>query len=284
MSTDNNYENMQTVFWTEYLRILKGLKEPVDKERWHMAPYETNAYYSITDNEIVFLAGLLQSPLYSKTFPDSYNYGALGSMVGHEITHGFDEEGRLFDQDGAFRDWWDKEDMKKFKAHSECFVEQYSNFRDTRVNKNVSGINTLDENIADNGGLEASYYAYKKLTREKGAGPKLPGLGFTHDQLFFLGFAQVHCEKSTKQSLLIDILFDEHSPDRFRAAPLMPQQTSTLEACSWVPILQAGGLGKVRVNCFPKAIATWHGRESNPRLPDLESDALTAPPRCPLYV
>lgn len=216
MSADNNYENMETVFWTFYLRKLKELHKPVDKARWHMAPFETNAYYSISDNEIVLLAGLIQPPLYSKEFPDSLNYGALGSMVGHEITHGFDDEGRLFDQDGTFRDWWDKEDMQRFKTKSDCFVEQYNKFRDERVGMNVSGFNTLGENVADNGGLESSYNAYKELVGKKGAGRRLPGLDLTHDQLFFLGYAQTHCEKATKQSALLDLMFDQHSPDRFR--------------------------------------------------------------------
>ncbi|KAK3803419.1 hypothetical protein RRG08_067408 [Elysia crispata] len=181
-----------------------------------MAPHDTNAYYSVSDNEVVFLAGVLQPPLFSKFYPDDLNYGAIGYMIGHEITHGFDDEGRQFDQDGTFRDWWQKEDMVRYLDNCECFVQQYGNFRDHTVGMNVSGINTLSENVADNGGLEASYNAYKKLVREKGEGPRLPGLGLTDDQLFFLGYAQIHCEKATKESILLDLQYDVHSPGRLR--------------------------------------------------------------------
>ncbi|RUS88343.1 hypothetical protein EGW08_003914 [Elysia chlorotica] len=216
MTADNNYANLQVAYWNRYLEHLKTLRKPVDKDRWRMAPFHTNAYYSVPDNEVVFLAGVMQPPLYSKQFPDYLNYGTIGYMIGHEITHGFDDEGRLFDKDGTFRDWWQKDDSLRYANNCQCFIDQYGNFRDASVQMNVSGTNTLSENVADNGGLEASFNAYKKLVREKGDSPTLPGLGLTDDQLFFVGYAQIHCEKATLERKKMHLAADEHAPGRFR--------------------------------------------------------------------
>lgn len=157
-----------------------------------MTPQTVNAYYSISSNEIVFPAGILQPPFFQKDLPSAINYGAIGSVIGHEITHGFDNQGREFDADGNMHLWWTNSSLNQFEEKSQCFIKQYSNFIVDGQNEN--GQRTLGENIADNGGVKISFTAYEKH-REHPSTNRLPGLDYTPDQLFFISFAHVnpHC-------------------------------------------------------------------------------------------
>ena len=157
--------------------------------RWQMTPHTVNAYYSISSNEIVFPAGILQPPFFQKDLPSAINYGAIGSVIGHEMTHGFDNQGREFDADGNMHLWWTNSSLTKFEENSQCFIKQYSNFILNGQNEN--GQRTLGENIADNGGIKIAYFAYEKH-RQHPSTNRLPGLDYTSDQLFFIAFAHVN--------------------------------------------------------------------------------------------
>jgi len=157
-----------------------------------MTPRAVNAYYSISSNEIVFPAGILQPPFFHKDLPIAINYGAIGSVIGHEITHGFDDQGRVFDAEGNMRLWWSKTSLENFEEKTKCFIKQYSDF--ILDGQHENGQRTLGENIADNGGLKLSYFAYgkhKKLTSNTDNNLRLPGLDYNTDQLFFIAFAHV---------------------------------------------------------------------------------------------
>merc|ERR1712170_48060 len=165
-----------------------------------MTPPTVNAYYTPTKNQIVFPAGIMQSPFFNVKYPKSINFGAMGVVMGHELSHAFDDQGREYDQDGNMRDWWNNVTLEQFETRTKCIEDQYSKYFISA--QNVSGTLTLGENIADNGGLKTAYYAYKSWLSEHGSMPELPlpGLNHTHDQLFFLSFAQVWCSASTPQA------------------------------------------------------------------------------------
>ncbi|XP_065318657.1 endothelin-converting enzyme homolog [Gordionus sp. m RMFG-2023] len=196
-------------------KALRKLKLPVDKSRWSLTPHTVNAYYSASANEMVFPAGILQSPFYDSNFPKSLNFGAMGFIVGHELTHGFDDTGRQFDINGNLRSWWNETSVKNFNEKAECLKDQYSNFTLARLK--INGEQTLGENIADNGGLKATFSAFQSF---KSSNPMdttiLPGLNMTDDQLFFLSFAQVWCSVDSRKSLFFEILKDSHSPNKIR--------------------------------------------------------------------
>jgi predicted metalloendopeptidase len=157
-----------------------------------MTPRTVNAYYSAASNEIVFPAGILQPPLFHKDLPLSINYGAIGTVIGHEITHGFDNQGREFDADGNMKSWWTKFASDNFENKTKCFINQYSSFAIEGQNEN--GQRTLGENIADNGGIKLSYLAYQKHKQQTSNGNNdrsLPGLDYNNNQLFFIAFAHV---------------------------------------------------------------------------------------------
>lgn len=197
-----------------------------------MPPSTVNAYYTPTKNQMVFPAGILQSPFYDPTFPPSLNYGGMGVVMGHELTHGFDDQGREFDKDGNLKHWWKNKTVELFKNRTKCFVNQYSKYSDHNPNKNtnfffssdkykinsknINGNQTLGENIADNGGLKAAYHAYLTLMQDKSEPTSLPGLALDHKQLFFVAFAQVWCSSVTKEATALQIEKDSHSPAKFR--------------------------------------------------------------------
>ncbi|XP_063925032.1 endothelin-converting enzyme homolog isoform X2 [Zophobas morio] len=193
---------------------LEKINEPVNKTTWSMAPSTVNAYYTPTKNQMVFPAGILQSPFYDPTFPPSLNYGGMGVVMGHELTHGFDDQGREFDKDGNLNHWWENNTIAAFKNRTKCVVNQYNKYK---INgKSINGNQTLGENIADNGGLKAAYHAYLNLMMDKPEPPYLPGLPYNHKQLFFIAFAQVWCSSVTKEATALQIEKDSHSPAKFR--------------------------------------------------------------------
>ncbi|XP_023930213.1 neprilysin isoform X2 [Lingula anatina] len=195
----------------------KKLREPVDKTSWSTYPPVVNAFYSATKNQIMFPAGILQPPFYSKTFPKSLNYGGIGMVIGHEITHGFDDRGRQFDKDGNLVQWWDQTVVDNFKKKTLCIIQQYGNYTVKEVNMNLNGIQTQGENIADNGGLKQAFRAYRKWVAKQGKEEsKLPGISLNHNQLFFLNFAQMWCGTDRHQRLFQKVLAGAHSINRFR--------------------------------------------------------------------
>ncbi|XP_040103233.1 neprilysin isoform X1 [Oryx dammah] len=198
-------------------RQLKKLREKVDKDEWISGAAVVNAFYSSGRNQIVFPAGILQPPFFSAQQPKSLNYGGIGMVIGHEITHGFDDNGRNFNKDGDLVDWWTQQSANNFKDLSQCMVYQYGNFSwDLANGEHLNGINTLGENIADNGGIGQAYRAYQNYVKKHGEEKLLPGLDLNHRQLFFLNFAQVWCGTYRTEYALNSIKTDVHSPGNFR--------------------------------------------------------------------
>ena len=206
------YKNMKAISKHNYNEELKKIDKKVDKAEWGMTPPTVNAYYNPSFNEIVFPAGILQFPFFDKDADDAINYGGIGMVIGHEMTHGFDDQGSQYDKEGNLKMWWTKEDDTKFKAKTAAIATQYDAY--TVLNGvHVNGKLTLGENIADNGGLAIAYEAFKR-TKQGKSNDKIDG--FTPDQRFFLGFAQVWREKVSDESLRSQVSGDPHSPDMYR--------------------------------------------------------------------
>uniref|UniRef100_A0A673HFB4 Endothelin converting enzyme-like 1 n=1 Tax=Sinocyclocheilus rhinocerous TaxID=307959 RepID=A0A673HFB4_9TELE len=193
---------------------VKKIHKEVDKMTWLLPPQALNAYYLPNKNQMVFPAGILQPTLYDPEFPQSLNYGGIGAIIGHELTHGYDDWGGQYDRYGNLKQWWTEESYRKFQKKAECIVKLYDNF--TVYNQRVNGHLTLSENIADLGGLKLSYNAYQKWVREHGPERPLPGLKYTHEQLFFIAFAQNWCMKRRSQSIYLQLLTDKHAPEHYR--------------------------------------------------------------------
>ncbi|XP_029651468.1 neprilysin-1-like [Octopus sinensis] len=195
---------------------IKELREPVDREKWLQDPAVINAYYNPNTNDIVFPAGILQPVFYSNSYPKSLNYGGIGIVIGHEITHGFDNRGRKFDKTGNLKQWWKNETIEAFNKKAQCMIDQYSSFVLKQAGLKIRGINTLGENIADNGGLKQAYQAYQQWVADHGAEPPLPGLNLTHEQLFFVNYARIWCGKMRDEEALNQIRTEVHSPGPIR--------------------------------------------------------------------
>jgi len=189
------------------------LGRPVDREEWLMSPQTVNAYYNPVKNEIVFPAAILQTPFFDVTADDAVNYGAIGAVIGHEIGHGFDDQGRRFDGDGKLRDWWKPADEVEFQKRAKLLIEQFNAFSPI-PGMNVNGELTLGENIGDLGGLSIAYRAYKISLGGKPA-PVIDGL--TGDQRFFMGWAQGWRAKAREAYLRRQVLADPHAWAEFRA-------------------------------------------------------------------
>ena len=202
----------------EVRRALSKVGKPVDREEWEMTPPTVNAYYEAVYNEMVFPAGILQPPFYAKTQTPALNFGGIGSVVGHELTHGFDDEGRQFDGDGNLRDWWTPSVSAEFDQRASCVEKQFDDFV-AIDDLHVKGKLTLGEDIGDLGGLKLAYATMERAEKEHPATP-LQG-GFTPEQQFFLGFAQVWCTNERPEALRLLVSTNEHAPPRFRViAPL----------------------------------------------------------------
>ena len=210
------------------------LGKPVDKTEWNMTPPTVNAYYASQFAEIVFPAGILQPPFFDAKIDDAVNFGGIGAVIGHELTHGFDDSGRKFDGDGNLTDWWTEADAKAFEERASCVADQYSGYSPVNDSKTgqpafLKGRLTLGENIGDNGGVRIAYMA---LHDTLGGKTPPPVDGFTADQRFFLGFAQVWCQNVTDAESLQRILTDPHSPGRFRANGTVSNMPEFAEAFS----------------------------------------------------
>ncbi|XP_040061858.1 neprilysin-2 isoform X2 [Ixodes scapularis] len=194
------------------------LRKPHIKGEWkkHAQVAVVNAYYNSLENCIEFPAGILQGAFFSKDRPSYMNYGAIGFVIGHEITHGFDDRGRQFDKDGNNINWWEHETDLKFRQRAQCIVEQYGNYTVSEGTMKVNGVNTQGENIADNGGIKEAFNAYKKWVKENGPEAGLPGLKYTPSQLFWISAANVWCGKYRPEVMKLRILSGSHSPAPFR--------------------------------------------------------------------
>jgi len=196
----------------EIHRQLNKIGKPTDRSEWGMTPPTVNAYYNPTENNINFPAGILQPPFYDKRLDDAVNYGAIGAVVGHELTHGFDDQGRQFDPEGNLREWWTPEDAKEFEKRADCFIREYSAFQPID-NIHLNGKLTLGENTADNGGVRLAFMALMESLNGK-TKPKVDGL--TPEQRFFLGWGQIWCENVRPETSRMMIQVNPHSPGRNR--------------------------------------------------------------------
>jgi putative endopeptidase len=209
------FGNSQRAVEFENRRQLAKIGKPVDRGEWGISPATVDAYYSATMNDINFPAGILQSPFYDPHAADAENYGHGGAIVGHELTHGFDDQGRQFDANGNLDDWWTPEDGKKFDEMTECEVKEYSNFvvvDDVKVNGKL----TLGENTADNGGLRLAYLAFLADASRKKTDLTKKQDGYTPVQQFFVGFGQDWCGDTRPEQLRLQVQTDPHSPRQFR--------------------------------------------------------------------
>ncbi|KAK2705540.1 neprilysin-2-like [Artemia franciscana] len=226
LSSDEYLDNALnlTRFGTNY--AFGKLREPVNKTDWisHGRPAIVNAFYSSIENSIQFPAGILQGAFFGKNRPTYLNYGAIGWVIGHEITHGFDDQGRTFGPDGNLQDWWEPSTKDNYLERAQCMIQQYGNFSFPELNMNVNGKNTQGENIADNGGIKEAYRAYERWSRRQNPDSNgwdieksLPGFSkYNTKQLFWIGAANVWCSKSRPESLKLRILTGAHSPAPFR--------------------------------------------------------------------
>jgi putative endopeptidase len=214
---DDFLGNVQRAVAFESRRQLNKIGKPVDRGEWGMTPPTVDAYYSSQMNDINFPAGVLQPPLYDPKLDDAPNYGDTGGTIGHELTHGFDDEGRQFDAKGNLRDWWTKEDSAQFEKRAQCIVDQYAQYTlvdDIKINSKL----TEGEDVADLGGLILAYVAWKAQTK----GQNLESRdGFTPDQRFFIGYAQWACENQRPENLRANAITNPHSPGKYRVNGLV---------------------------------------------------------------
>jgi putative endopeptidase len=221
------YENLMACrkFWNEY-EIDHMAGKPVDIDDWYMDPQTVNAYYNPTTNEICFPAGILQVPFFDMTADDAFNYGAIGVVIGHEMTHGFDDQGRQFDKDGNMHDWWAASDGEQFKARTDKYADFFSAIK-VLPDLNANGRLTLGENLADHGGLQVAYAAFKNATKNN----PLPVIdGFTADQRFFLAYAGVWAGNINEAEIRNLTKSDPHSLGRWRVNGALPHIDAWYEA------------------------------------------------------
>ena len=220
---ENHIENLK--FWNEYY-IDHMAGKPVDIDDWYMTPQTVNAYYNPTTNEICFPAGILQVPFFDMTADDAFNYGAIGVVIGHEMTHGFDDQGRQFDKEGNMHDWWKESDGKNFTERTDKYADFFSQI-DVLPDLKANGRLTLGENLADHGGLQVAYAAFKNATKNN----PLPVIdGLTADQRFFLAYAGVWAGNITEAEIRNRTKSDPHSLGRWRVNGALPHIDAWYEA------------------------------------------------------
>ena len=221
------YDNMQACakFWNAH-NIEHTVGKPVDRDDWHMTPQTVNAYYNPTTNEICFPAGILQYPFFDMSADDAFNYGAIGVVIGHEMTHGFDDQGRQFDKDGNMHDWWKEADGKNFTERTDKYADFFSAIK-VLPDLNGNGRLTLGENLADHGGLQVAWAAYKNATKRNPLGEKN---GLTADQRFFHAYAGVWAGNITEAEIRNRTKSDPHSLGRWRVNGALPHIDAWYEA------------------------------------------------------
>lgn len=219
IEADTHFQNgiRMSIWGTNY--AWGKLREKVDKTDWkrHGAPAVVNAFYSSIENSIQFPAGILQGNFFGANRPNYMNYGGIGWVIGHEITHGFDDQGRQYDDEGNLKNWWDEETKNRFLEKANCIIWQYGNYTAKAVNKSLNGVNTQGENIADNGGIKEAYRAYQAWVNRHGEEKKLPGLqDYTSNQMFWISAGNTWCSKYRNKALEKRIKTGAHSPGLFR--------------------------------------------------------------------
>jgi predicted metalloendopeptidase len=216
IKSDDLLGNIDRANTFESKRDIAKIDKPLDRKEWGMTPPTVNAYYSPPFNEIVFPAGILQPPFFDKSMDDAVNFGGIGLVIGHELTHGFDDQGRKYDPQGNLHDWWTAEDGKEFEKRVSCVADEYSNFvavDDLKLNGRL----TLGENTADNGGARIALMALEHMIADDKTGKEGQKIdGYTPEQRFFLGFARVWCEKRRPEVARMRVLTDPHSPGKYR--------------------------------------------------------------------
>lgn len=213
------YENIQaTQMWKSKMHIEEKAGKPVDRDEWYMTPQTVNAYYNPTTNEICFPAGILQYPFFDPKADEAFNYGAIGVVIGHEMTHGFDDQGRQYDADGNMHDWWTADDAKGFEERANLYAEFFNNIN-VLPDLKANGQLTLGENLADHGGLQVAWHAYKNATAKKALKEKD---GFTADQRFFLAYAGVWGQNITEKEIRQRVKNDPHSTGEWRVNGALP--------------------------------------------------------------
>jgi endothelin-converting enzyme/putative endopeptidase len=215
ITRDSFLGNVEAAANFEAHRELNKIGKPVDHNEWEMSPPTVNAYYEPSRNEMVFPAGILQAPFYSKKAADAVNYGAIGMVMGHELTHGFDDEGRKFDGKGNLTNWWSKATNEEFEKRAQCVIDEYNGF-EVLPGKHINGKLTTGENLADLGGIKLAYTAYEAARAAKGKPEPRPAGSFTDDQLFFLGTAQAWCSKRRPELEAQRLITDPHSTPKYR--------------------------------------------------------------------
>ena len=216
---DSYWANVKRATEFELDYMLSKAGKPVDRDEWGMTPQTVNAYYNPTTNEICFPAGILQYPFFDMNADDAFNYGAIGVVIGHEMTHGFDDQGRQFDKDGNLKDWWTAEDAKRFEERAQVMVNFFDSLQ-VLPGLNANGSLTLGENIADHGGLQVSFQAFKNATKDA---PLLVKDGFTPEQRFFLSYAGVWAGNIRDEQIRLQTKSDPHSLGRWRVNGALPQ-------------------------------------------------------------
>jgi endothelin-converting enzyme/putative endopeptidase len=196
----------------EQARDLAKIGKPVDPKEWGMTPPTVNAYYNPQENNINFPAGILQPPFFERAMDDAVNFGGIGAVIGHELTHGFDDQGRKFGPDGNLADWWTEQDAREFEKRASCIADQYSEYT-VAGGVHLNGRLTLGENTADNGGLRIAYMALEDTIKGRTTPPRD---GFTPGQRVFLGWGQIWCQNETEESAKLRAQIDPHSPGRYR--------------------------------------------------------------------
>ena len=223
---DSYWNNFKRASLWNYAEMIAKAGKPVDKDEWLMTPQTVNAYYNPTTNEICFPAGILQYPFFDMNADDAFNYGAIGVVIGHEMTHGFDDQGRQYDKDGNLKDWWTEEDAKNFEKRADVMVAFFDSI-EVAPGVHANGRMTLGENIADHGGLQVSYQAFKKATA---AAPLEVKDGFTPEQRFFLAYANVWANNTRPEAILQLTKIDVHSLGKWRVDAALPHIAAWYEA------------------------------------------------------
>jgi putative endopeptidase len=221
-------ENVRRGAEFELRRNLGKIGQPVDRTEWGMTPPTVNAYYNPSMNEIVFPAGILQPPFYDPQADDAINYGGMGAVIGHEMTHGFDDQGARFDAEGNLVDWWTPEDFKSFKSRTDCVVNQFSSY-EAEPGLHLKGELVVGESVADLGGLTVAYRAFQKATAGK---PQKPIDGFTPEQRFFLAWAQIWAANIRPEEARRRVVTDSHPLSRFRVNGPLSNMTEFATAYS----------------------------------------------------
>jgi putative endopeptidase len=212
IARDNAFGNRQRADAFEFHRVLEKIGKPVDRLEWDMTPPTVNAYYDPLMNNINFPAGILQPPFFDNKMDDAVNYGGIGAVIGHELTHGFDDEGRQFDAKGNLHDWWTEVDAKEFTERAACVADEYSSMS-VAPGVHINGKLTLGENTADNGGARIAYMALMDAIAAR-TSPKIDG--FTPEQRFFLSFGQIWCANERPEAVKLQVQTDPHSPPKYR--------------------------------------------------------------------